>query len=561
LHLGDYHSRHYDSCRLVSAVFPHLEEEQRLDLESVILNYEPRWEKSTRGAWGLGQLHLLKAIPREVLGERAERRLLELQRKFPGVDIGRPQGVSGVGFVGPPIEKEAQERMSDEAWLGAMRKYDDSTEWGAPREEFLKGGVIELSRSLKEHVKDEPERFYQLALRFDESISAHYIGAVISGLAEAEVPSDPLFDLVRRFAHRPETYFRREACWALHKRAEEDVPDDILEILQEYALQDPDPREDSPGRDPLETGINSVRGSAVRVLSRCGLLKDPPALEVIFGVLEIAADDPTDAVRTCVIESLLGCLRYQEDRALAIFENAIEGRERLLRSLETLRFLYYVVGKHFHRVRSLIEAMMADSGEGTRQVGARLACLGAFTHPEAEDLAERAICGDAILRRGAAQVYARNLENGRLERTCLAQLTRMLQDTDDKVREEIGNCFRYLRAEHLFRLRDFIEDFIASPALREGAHNLVEYLKPYATEERLLSLKAVEGILTAIGDEVVDIREAAALIEGDLVQITLAVYTRSSNTEEGERAMDLFEQLLVRGSAVAFGALEEYDRR
>jgi len=86
-------------------------------------------------------------------------------------------------------------------------------------------------------------------------------------------------------------------------------------------------------------------------------------------------------------------------------------------------------------------------------------------------------------------------------------------------------------------------------------------MKPYATEERLLSLKAVEGILTAIGDEVVDIREAAALMEGDLVQITLAVYTRSSNTEEGERAMDLFEQLLVRGSAVALRALEEYDRR
>ena len=79
---------------------------------------------------------------------------------------------------------------------------------------------------------------------------------------------------------------------------------------------------------------------------------------------------------------------------------------------------------------------MTDDDEVTRQAGARLACLAAFTHPNAEDLAENAASGDAILRLGAAQVYARNLANPRLEERCLARL-RFVSNEDPLLVDEI----------------------------------------------------------------------------------------------------------------------------
>ena len=272
-------------------------------------------------------------------------------------------------------------------------------------------------------------------------------------------------------------------------------------------------------------------------------------------------NDPSTAVRACAISSLVPLLRHEPAHAVALFERALDGHEALLRCQPTQRFLYHAYQSYFPRLRRFIEAMMVQEEEATRQSGAALACLASFASPAAQDLAQSALCGGAILRRGAAQVYARNLANGRLEQKCLAQLGRLLNDDDPQVRESIGDCFRHLRAEHVFRLRDFIQHFLESRALVEGAYNLIQYLKPYLAQERQLGLDAVERVLQMMGDEVMDVRTASALMQKDLVQITLTVYAHSKEAGERERAMDLFEQLLARGSPAAVTALQEYDRQ
>lgn len=214
-------SPHYDSRRLYAAIFPHLNHEFRKALEEFVLSLNPAWELRGRGRHGITQLRFLKSVPIELLGETARRRRQELENKFPDFRLMVPQGITG-GAVGPPIKPEAQAKMSDEAWLGAMRKYNDDTEWDGPKEHFLKGGVIELSRSFTEQVKQDPERFYHLAQRFDETISLHYVAAAITGLAESAAPAEWTFDLVRHFADRLEGEFRRYVCWALLKRTEDE---------------------------------------------------------------------------------------------------------------------------------------------------------------------------------------------------------------------------------------------------------------------------------------------------------------------------------------------------
>jgi hypothetical protein len=565
-------SPHYDSRRMYAAAFQRVNINRRAVLEQLVLDLQPEWEQKSLRHRGITQLGFLKTVPPDLLGGKARDLLGELERKFPDFELGPPAGYQFTK-VGPPIETEAQAKMSNDAWLGAMRRYDDSTAWDAPEEEALKGGVVELSRAFAEQVKSDPRRFYQLARQqFDETISTYYIEAAISGLAESSAPAEWVFDLTRQFAPRIEGEFRRGVCRALEKRFEFGVPDDLLSIVVDWALNDPDPEgelwrtpassgEPYYGGDPYQHGINTNRGAAVRTVCRCAMKREPPQVERTFELLEQAADDPSTAVRTCVIESLRWILNEDANRALAIFERTLDSHPRLLQRSLTHRFLYWTYRDHFGQIRPLIETLLSNDDDSTRRSGAILACLAAFRHPEAEELADQAMQGDPAMRRGAAQVYARNLEHHDLEEVCREPLVQLMYDTHNQVRREVGQCFTHLRAEHLDRRRPFIEKFIDSPALMDGAEHLVEYLAPLAADAPDLALNVTERILEVADSEITDMHGSASILEQDLVRLPLTVYTHSFNPEQKSRAMGLFESLLLLGSRSAHQALEDWDRR
>lgn len=571
LFLGDMGDAYYESRSLYSAAFARANSQQRLNLEALILDWQPEWEKRHLRSQGSLQLAFLTSVPNDLLSERSQRRRRELERKFPGYKPPKPQGME-FGQVGPPIEPAAQEKMSDEAWLGAMRKYDDSTEWGAPRKEFLKGGVIELSRAFAEHVKQAPERFHRLAERFDEQISLHYITAAISGLADSDAPADWIEDLVRRFAPNLEGEFRRSICWALRKRSEAGISDDILDLVADWAINDPDPaaelwqvhaasgQPDCDG-DPHQYGINTNRGAAVMALVDCRLQRKPPQSERAFQALERAAADSSMAVRTCVISALGPLLNHDAGRTIDIFERTVADQAALLANPLVHRFLYWCYRRQFARVKPFIEALLSNPDDTARQAGARLACLAAFYESEVQLMAEQAVTGDTAMRLGAAEVYARNLEQPETQAACEVSLRRLLNDPDEKVRSEVGQCFFHLRPEHLAYLRPFIRDFLASQSLRSGAEHLIRYLKSVACDDHDLTLDATERILDEVGDSVLDIRTRWAVLEADLVQLPLAAYNHAIDPAIKGRAMDLFERLLVAGSRSARGALVEWDRR
>lgn len=572
LNLGEpIENPHYDSGRLYIAIFPYLDEAKRQSLEEVILQLTPGWEQRNRGNRGITQLTFLKGIPLERLSTKARRQRRELEDKFPDFKLQSPRGITG-GTVGAPIEQDAQAKMSDDAWLKAMRRYDDDTVWGSPRKDFLKGGVVELSRSFTEQVKQDPRRFYYLAQRFDESISLHYVTAAITGLAESDAPAEWAFDLVRRFADRLQGEFRRHVCWALSKRAGDGVPDELLDLMTEWALFDSDPEQEMWNvlagnqpyyrSDPHEHGINTNRGSAILAVCHCSLMRVPPQVERVFELLERASQgDPSTAVRACIIDSLGPLINKDSDRALTILEHALKGHDTLLQSPLAQRFLYWIYRKQFKRVRPFIENMLSSPDENTLQTGASLVCLAALYFPEVSELAQHIVRGDEVMRRGAAQVYAQNLGDEGVGKICRERLLQLMYDPDEEVRRQVGRCFIHLRADHLDRLRSFISAFMDSPALLVGAEHLIEYLSPLAVDEHTLVLQATARILDEAGNEIVDIQTVTAILEQDVVRLPLTVYTHAVESEIRARAMDLFERLLLLGSQTAHKALADWDRR
>ncbi|HEV7473042.1 MAG TPA: hypothetical protein VGN90_03270 [Pyrinomonadaceae bacterium] len=574
LAIGERGARNYDSVRLYGTVFSFANEEQRVALESVVLNHQPPWENRSHQFRGLSQLHFLKSAQRDLLRPIALRKLGELERRFPDDRFTAPEGIVAK-FVGPPIERSAIAKMSDRDWLSAMRKYNDHFQHAGNAKPFA-GGVSQLAAALQHEAKQNPERFYKLSLRFDTTISFKYIQAIISALADSDPPSDWLFEIIHRFSDRIPRDGRQSICHALIKRAKDDVPDDLLDMISDWALNDPDPAEeawqnrDRYGNnyyqgDPYNQGINSNRSVAIQCVCLCAIQKKDSQVDRALQLLERSVSDPSTAVRSCVIECLDWLLhRDIDEQILALFETVMEGHPRLLQLNETARFLRRSYRLHFDRIKSFIERMFEEtSNETTRQNGAALACLAAFESENASDLAERAILGDAVMRRGGAQVYARNLSEDRARKTCREQLLTLMDDSDGDVRASVGNCFQFLGSEHLAPLRDFIEAYIASQALATSSRQLVTFLKPIAADEPMLALTVSERILDteSLSNPIANRRGTTLAGEDDLTGLVLTAYTHSSDAATKERAMELFERLLTSGSYTARTALQDWDRR
>lgn len=575
LNIGETENPRYDSCRLYGAAFRYIDANRRSVLEKMILDLWP--EREPPQSRGVTQLRFLKSVPRDLLSDTAQDRLGVLERKFPDFRLTVPGGMATLAGVGSPIKESSLLKMSDEDWLKAMREYDESTDWGMPREEARKGGVVELSRSFSKHVRDDPDRFYALTLRFDDTIPLHYVEAAISGLVDSDISAECIFDVIRQFSSRITGRFRTGVCQALMKCSKRAlVPNDLLDLMCDWAINDPDPDDgvwpdiqesdeqtnsQRSVNDPYTHAINSVRGVAMETVCACALSYAPAQTERAFLILEQAAEDKSTAVRAGVIGSLGPLLQENAVRCLAIFEIALDGHPRLMQSDEIFRFLYWVYRDHFLRIRPFLENMLRNPDFMTRQAGARLVCLAGFQYPETQDLVDQVMHGDIALRRGAAQVYARNLGQKEVQDTCATGLCVLMNDSDAQVRSYVGECFAYLDSEDIDDLLPFIEPFINSPALLDGIEHFLKYLTSVVTSIPSLTLLTMNRILDLVGNEITDMRTSATIIEPYLVRLSLAIYKYVEDPEIKSQALAAFERLLIFGSRTANQALQDEDRK
>lgn len=554
----------YDSRQVLAAIYPFLSAERRTELEAYILDHAPfRKYRSVPGLrwWRIEQFYFLQAIPRALLTARGADRLRELERKFPGVAASASPSLIQAGMVAPPIPPECAARMSDRAWLRAMRRYR-----GAVRHrEFLKGGAHQLAGVLQREVREHPERFHRLALRTPRDTDEAYVGAFLQGLAEAAAPDDRLFAVVRRFADHPGRELGQAVAWALEKRAA-GLPDDLLDLL-ERRVRDRPGAEEGGERDPYSRYLNSDRGAAFRTLMR-GLERRGAAgaQERRWALIRFAAGDSSTALRAGAIEELLYLLQLDRARAVALFEVLLSGHPALLESHWTREFLYSGLYRYYPRMRPFIRAMMESDDDRLGQGGAELACI-ATIWPRALDtpaaledarlLAEEAITGPAPWRRGAARVYAENVV-GDASAVAVAGLQWLLADDDREVRRFVGGAFRSLRDEHVSALRAFIDAYAASFALHDGTGQFAEFLWEHGMIAPDWALAVVETTLRnerPAGD-------TGGFHDGEvLIRLVLRIYIDPTSAHLRERAMDAFDALMSRFTGDALRALADWDRQ
>jgi hypothetical protein len=560
----------YNSSKLIQAIYPYLSNLERLQLEDFILQYDPIYRhRGLNGLhWrGIEQFYLLQSIPQEYLSDKALKRIIEWEHKFPGVNVSEDPRTSWGGGVASPIPYEIAKKMTNRQWLKAINKYNGSITHKDP----LKGGADQLSSDLETLVKETPQRYYSLLQQVDNNIDDMYVQAFLNGLAESTAPKEWLFNAIRRFSQHQKRNIKRTIAESLEKRAKEEISLDLIDLLQSYVHEAAGEDEWlwTEGKDHQNiflSFLNSDRGTAFNALMRIfdGQNKQEGCNKK-WELIEFATSDPSTALRIGAIRELTYMIWIDRERAINCFEKFMQGHETLIESDYTRNFIHRALYKNFLKLRPYIITMMNHEEDKVQEQGAQLACIAGLSNTSmeseeafqaAQELAEQTMNASISWKRGSAKIYSHNI----IEKTkdiCLEKLTRLLNENDDQIQNSIGRVFYSLQEEHISSLRQFIE--IYAQHSKQANHKFAEYLLEFGPLDPEWALSIIQTILN--NSFFVNHSPRSVGIE-NIIRLVLRIYTDPTISDETRKtSMDMFDILMKKNPGFSQKVLSEWDQR
>lgn len=560
--------------QLIEAITPHCSDGHRNKLEQVILNYVPEFERCSDDdqSKGYAAYYLLSGMPKSFRSEKASVRFNELEQKFGPLSISPPIGLQS-GFLESPIEEPEIEKMTDEQWLGAIRKYESeriSFDRGNP----LRGGATQLAQRMESCVKEQPERFARLSLRFPAGANPVYLRHVLTGLKEADAFAELKLDVCRKAYSDARDHCAMPIVGLLGS-LEERLPDDAVEMLIWMATEGTgagvigvDDDTNTPrGIDRLFTvGLNSTRGYTAIAMGDL-IQRDAAYVDRFRNLVVQLAKGGSVAVRACVAYTLSAIAIHDWDFAFERFCELLEpcsstvNEERLLATEWVDRFVSNGLSDYFGRLELIVVRMLRSDLPETRTAGARLASLAVlYEHESAVTLVNEALDGDPSQRIGVAQVAARNIGQEKCKEWAERHLLRFFNDPDPGVRQEAASCFHGLHSHTLDQFVALINGFCDSAAFQENPSYLISVLEKtpyylpgttYVVCKKLLQLPFDEQ----------DYRMAPRSVDVySVTKLVLKTYHQHQDDEWGSKCLDLIDLMYQERIRDIGREMEDYER-
>ena len=549
---------------LLKNIYPLFSLEQKETINSIILSVAPDWEKKRykgERSWsGSVKYRLLCAIPKDELKKypSMKKQFHELERKF-GVYKEKAPVKSEVVSVGSPLPDKAYEKMTLDQWITSFKRYDDSTGWGQPREEFLKGGLVEHSRAFTEQVSKRPGTFYNFifSLGQRDDISMTYLEAGLNGLVKAKYNIEKIKDLVKAYWRNEGAEFRKEIIRAIDFINKEDSLDlELISILEEYALNDPDPDKETwlidagsgtpyYGGDPLHHGINTVRGSAAERLAIHGY--KTTYADNIFEIMDKIAGDPSVSVRCCLIRPLAGMLKWDRDKTYDLFMKLTDDKhpQIIKHGLECLSWL--ITKDNFNNfIPHIRVAMDVDEEHGYRHVGEYVGQILMLAHtgeyPDSSSLLEEGLQKSDKIKAGAIRFASKHLlyEGNIISKKSKEIFLRFINEESEDINSKYGWSFQKFKPEDFNKLYNLIETYTRSKAVRKGSEFFLEYLTSCVAFEPKKCLVLLQNYTNFEQPNI----QLNALREGELAQILIGAYNKLIDDGYKEKTMDIFDKVL-----------------
>ncbi|MGW3015748.1 hypothetical protein [Streptomyces longwoodensis] len=538
---------------LIVAISEFLPDSVLQALETAILDVRFPWEDGKSSRWH--QFTLLSAFPESRLSVNGRRRLGELRRRHGVVEPAKPEGITG-GFIGSPIAPNSANRMNDDHWLRAMRKYDGH------RRDWVKftGGAHELAGVLKEQVKQDPDRFAKLALRITESVNPTYSDSILMGLAEGTPLADPspVFSAVRHIAQLGNPENDRWLGYGLRQYLRE-IPVDLVEMLIGRATSSADPvdgtlivrrsDQDAPSAEDIWTsGFNSARGSSVEVLGDVLLYDaDGSLTALVTPALQRLANDPSLTVRACVAHLIHASLRHARNQAIEAFDELIQTDDSLLATRPVAQLMIAIGHSEFQVLHPTIQRMLFSENAEVREVGGQIAALAAAYWENRDLLTSIRAGGDVSARKGAATVCAHHLANARETALVRAAFTDFVHDQEPEVRKSAAAFAAAVRGKRLRPLGRSVRELIASPAFSDASTQLLITLRDAPDRVDDLVLECANRFLAESASDASDIRTGAAADARYLGQLVIRGYASPTPTVRA-KLLDVLDGLLLVGA-------------
>lgn len=538
---------------LVKAIAPKLSDDIHLRLEELFRDLRSAYED--RHSFGRSAFTFLSALEESRLTRAGARRLGEYRRKFKEDAPAQPQGIRG-GVIGSPIEPDAASKMSNDQWLKAMTKHNaDRTNLSN-----FTGGARELAHVLREQAKADPKRFALLALELTSDFNPAFADGLLMGLADAERADNAaplIYDAVRHLASHGHDNVDRWLGNAL-RRYYRDVPIDLVELLLERAIQAPDPEDDSPiftrdgddGRsaaDMHSNAINTGRGSLAEALGDL-LVYDANGerTELVRPNLNTLASDPVLYVRSSTAHVLAAALRHARSDAVLAFKKLIDADDRLLAAGMVQRLMIYIGNVDPDVVTPTIQRMLASTDGEVREAGGALAAFAGLEWGR-PDLLTKALEGDALTRKGTAEVCANHVDRTSNAALASATLTKLMTDEDDDVRQTVASVAPHLRNQKLRPFADMLSALIDSPAYDHATPQLLLTLQHAPDKVDDLVLKASQRFISVSGSEAGDIRTGAAGNAHYVSELVVRGLAQSRDRSHRAALLDVLDDLLELG--------------
>ncbi len=432
---------------LLESISPHCSSEAHSRLEAAIRAFRPHHAREQRPYRGVVKLAFIRSLRPERLGPETHAMLDELERKFPKVEF-TPPHIKPFGFVERALPDVAFDKIPDKEWLKLFRAYnkEDAT-W------LRRGRRVDLwdvLGPLRARAKAERRRFASVVEKMADDILPVYFSTVLEGAADENADqasqSEPSLDMetlcrmIDRLHRLPGRPCGRAICSVIYRLSGNGVPDRLLDVAANYALNDPDPSAESDeheGKELAINGINSVRGSAADAIASL-LFKHPSLAKIALPAIEALTRDPSLSVRAVTVHALIALLNCDRSSAVRLFCDLCEKAPAVGGSHYVEDFIFYATFTHYLELQPLLRKMLICDDAEVKAVAAKQICLAAFRHPEAEADAVSVLSGDEVCRESAAQIYSHNHLHPSVRDICEKHLIPLFDDPSPRVRGSAG---------------------------------------------------------------------------------------------------------------------------
>lgn len=548
---------------LLRVFYPLFLQDEQILINKVILSVEPEWEKGNlfkeKGVSkygytriGLTAYEFVSMLP-DYLRKKysdVDKFYNEQLRKYGVLPNESPKGVQ-VKVGCSTMSKNAYEHMNDNQWIKSFKKYTGNIHfnWDSPSK-------LGHCRAFEEYVSLNPEKFVALIDKIidDNEVLPIYVVYGIQGLKKANFNPGKTKELFVKFIEKKELDRETLQCsvWLTEYFINNSIVDrNIIDFLTELVVNYED--EKMLNNDPLQDGINRIRGAASLKLVQC--YKFPEYKNDIFSALEKMASKAEVHTRAAALYQLVYLNHLDIERNLNLFLSLMKDYNPLLLKVplhDLHPLLYFIHGNFSKLIDFFTNAIKIE--ESHEMISNILFFAWLKDYEKSEELLNEILNKSDTAKRTVVEVAFESIVNGgKIEDKCWEILHRFL-GVDN---EELGKVYEhgFLRLKKISfseNLEDFLDKYTYSSVGKYRGYYFYTLLLKLSND---IPEKCIEWVLQFKECEKPNIQER--MLRNEPLQVVIQSYNAIREYDRNniilEQAMDAFDSMLTvpeyRGSA------------